>query len=65
VFEGIIFRQPNNEQLAGAKQSACQLFNARSLRSFLKKKQRAARGKSINGALPNAGTLRVLKKNKG
>jgi hypothetical protein len=43
MFEGILFRQPNNKQPAGAKQAACQLFNARSLRYFLKKKQRAAR----------------------
>jgi hypothetical protein len=53
TFEGIIFRQPNNEQPVSAKQAACELFNARALRYFFKKKQWTAhwREKSINGAL--------------
>jgi hypothetical protein len=67
MLEGILFRQRNNEQPAGAKQAGCELFNARSLRSFFSKKQRAARwrGKSISGApLPSARSLRVYLKTK-
>jgi hypothetical protein len=37
MFEGILFRQRNNEQPAGAKQAGCELFNARSLRSFFQR----------------------------
>jgi hypothetical protein len=37
MFEGILFRQRNNEQPAGAKQMACELFNARSLGLLFKR----------------------------
>jgi hypothetical protein len=61
VYAHVRFIQPNSEQPVGAKQAGCELFNARSLRSFFSKKQRAARWreKSISGALPNARLLRV------
>jgi hypothetical protein len=60
MFDGIIFDQSKNEQPAGANEAAHELFNGRSLRSFLKKKQRAARWRerSITGALLNARSLR-------
>jgi hypothetical protein len=34
VYANVRFNQPNSEQPAGAKQAGCELFNARSLRSF-------------------------------
>jgi hypothetical protein len=49
---------------AGAKKAPLLLFTARSLRTFLRKKQRAARWreKRITRALPNAHSLRVYLK---